>query len=252
MSDRKLPKSLEKEPLIESLFEIRFSSDMPTSDVLAGILYSKLDGHKHIEKLPANEIPTIIRQNDPNLQFAFLVKLQLEGYDVLIGDKNAAVSCNMPYQGWSPFRSKIRQIIGIINEAGIVKSIHRYSLKYVDLLEMDASRKYIDLLESTISIGQYKLEGQDFSLKVEISHEEFLNIVNILSLAQLIVNNNVVKEGVIIDIDTIFMMPESSDIDDWPQYVSEGLESIHAENKRLFFNLLKEETIASLNPKYDV
>jgi len=252
MSDKKLPKRLGKEPLIEALFEIRFTSDMPTSDVLTGILYSRLDGQKHIEKLPVNEIPTTIRQNDPNLQFASLIKIQLEGYDVLIGDKNASVSCNMPYQGWNQFKSKIIQIIKIINEAGIVKNIQRYSLKYVDLLEMNASGNCIDLLESTISIGQYNLKDEDFSLKVEIPHEGFLSIVNILSLAQLIVNNSVKKEGVIIDTDTIFKITESGHVDDWLKFVSQGLESVHAENKRLFFNLLKEKTIASLDPEYDV
>jgi len=79
MSDRKLPKRLGKETIIEALFEIRFTSDMQASDVLTGILYSKIDSPKHIKKLPATEMPTTIRQNDPNLQFASLVKIQLEG-----------------------------------------------------------------------------------------------------------------------------------------------------------------------------
>ena len=251
MSDMKLPIKLKKEPLIDAVFEIRFTSDVPVSDVLTGILYSKLEGQKSINKLSAHEIPARIRQNDPNLQFAPLVRIQLENYHVAIGDKNVVVSCNMPYQGWGVFKPNITNILMIIKETGIVKEVQRYSMKYVDLIEGKTPKERFDLLKSTISIGQYNLEDQTFSLRVEIVHENFLNIVSISSSGKVISSNVAEREGVIVDTDTIFNIQEKTTFNDWYEEHENRLEDIHTENKRMFFNSLKDETIQSLEPEYE-
>jgi len=60
-----------------------------------------------------------------------------------------------------------------------------------------------------------------------------------------------VKEGIIVDTDTIFTMPSLMVFGDWYTGHEESLDAIHTENKRMFFNSLKEETIEALEPEYD-
>ena len=70
-----LPKKLKKEPLIDAVFEVRFTSAFPAGGVLPGLLFGNLDGDKKIEQLPLLQLPQVIRDADPNLRFAPLSRL---------------------------------------------------------------------------------------------------------------------------------------------------------------------------------
>ena len=59
-----LPIKLLKEPLIDAVFELRFMSSISASNVLPGYLFSKLDGKKTIERLPAADFPRPMRDMD--------------------------------------------------------------------------------------------------------------------------------------------------------------------------------------------
>lgn len=177
------------------------------------------------------------------------MKIELNDYHILMGDRNVLVCCKMPYQGWRVFKSHISNILGLINETKIIQYIQRYSMKYVDLLEPRTETDRINQLQATISIGQYTLNNQVFSLRVEIPHEEFLNIVNISSSEQIIVDHIVIREGIIVETDTIFTMPNEMSFSDWYTGHREKIENIHLENNRMFFNSLKSETIQALEPE---
>ena len=68
MPTRSLPTNLKKDPLVDAVFEIRFSSSIPASSVVPGILFSKLKGQAQIERLPASDIPSQLRMLNPALQ----------------------------------------------------------------------------------------------------------------------------------------------------------------------------------------
>ncbi|MDD1616675.1 MAG: hypothetical protein CG439_1815, partial [Methylococcaceae bacterium NSP1-2] len=107
-----LPKKLNKEPLLEALFELRFTCDFPASTILPGLLFSKLDGDKRIEQLHAAQIPLEIRNSDPNLQFSPVSRLVWENFHINIGDRNISISCQFPnYPGWFKFKEAIEKII---------------------------------------------------------------------------------------------------------------------------------------------
>lgn len=67
MAAHQLPAKLKKEPLADAIFEIRFTSAIPGSNIIPGALASRLgtDDPK-FERLPASDIPSRVRDMDPS------------------------------------------------------------------------------------------------------------------------------------------------------------------------------------------
>lgn len=92
----KLPKILEREPLVEAVFEVRLGGDPHMSDLLPGILFSQLDQRPTIQRLPAAEIPQPIRASDPNLAFAPVIRLDWREFAISLGERNLVIGCKLP------------------------------------------------------------------------------------------------------------------------------------------------------------
>lgn len=247
-----LPKKLGKEPLIDAVFEIRFSSNAPAADILPGFLFSKLTyPNKKIEKLPASDIPQPIRQAEPSFQFSPLVKIEWDDFFISIGDHNLVIGCKIPYPGWNKFKPTILEILNLVNELHIINSVQRFSMKYVDIIPNSHSHKPISKLSLLISLGEHSLENDSFSLRVEIPKENLMHIVSISSTGVAKLNNGEVREGIVVDTDTISHISGATDFKNWLLNLPAQLENLHFENKKMFFSCLKDETIKVMEPEYD-
>ena len=131
----KLPIKLGKEPLIDAVFEVRFTGTASASDVLPGFLFGRLEGEKSLERLPTANLPKPVRDADPNLHFAPLTRLRWNNFVISISDRSLLVGCTIPYLGWVAFKPAILQIIHTIHEIGIIKNVNRFSVKYTDIIQ---------------------------------------------------------------------------------------------------------------------
>lgn len=251
MKDRKLPIKLEKQPLIDAVFEMRFLSSIPASDILPGFLFGKLDGEKKIESLPVAQVPKPLREGDPNLQFSPITRLRWSDYLISIGDRSIAIGCNYPYPGWMDFKPAIKKIIELLKEINIFQSISRYSMKYVDLILSTNIEHQISLIDMDISIAGHKIKNQGFQLRVELITDSFVNIIQIIPSASATLLNGEKRDGIIIDVDTIYNINDLKIEEVFNGNFDTDLEHIHKINKRMFFDCLNEETIKSLGPIYD-
>jgi len=247
---QKLPTKLEKEPLIDAVFELRFSSDVAASNVLPGFLFSKLKGNKNIKRLPAAELPKPVRDTNSNLQFTPLVQLHWDNWIISISDSSLLVGCTLPYPGWKDFKPAILQIINIVNEVDIIKSVQRYSMKYIDLITLKDLHEQVASVRASIVLGNHTLEKEHFSLRIEIPKEKHLHAVNIISSAVATLQDGSKKAGIIVDIDTI-TNADNQPFNTWIEQLSENLESMHTANKEMFFECLQPKTIESLGPVYE-
>lgn len=248
---KKLPKKLGKEPLIDAIFEIRFSSDDPVSEIIPGFLFSRLAGNKKIESLPVAQIPRDLREANPNLKFAPTTRLHWDNFTINVSNFGVSVGCNYPYQGWQKFKSAIVEVVSCLGDINIFNSIDRYSMKYVDLIPSDDIRHQISLVNMNISVADHKIESEGFLLRVEIAKDSFVHIIQIMPAASAKLIDGTDRKGIIIDVDTIH------DIDHQtiPNVIGEDfqarLDLIHNANKKMFFDCLKSETIENLEPVYD-
>lgn len=246
----KLPTKLRKEPLIDAVFEMRFSSTTPASSVLPGFLFGRCDGTKSIESLPASELPKPIRDNDPNLQFAPLTRLHWNRFVILVGDRSLAVGCKLPYPGWREFKPAILEVVRLVKEISIVQSVQRFSMKYIDLIPSEGIGEQISKINFSVVIGDHELKNEVFSLRVEVPRDGVLNAVQITSSAVVTLPDQSTREGVIVDIDTIANL-DNQDFETWLGTLPERLDSMHAVNKSMFFECLRQEAINALEPIYE-
>lgn len=245
-----LPKKLNKEPLIDAVFEVRFASTIPASVILPGVLYNRLSGNKNIEALPISQLPKPIRDADPNLKFAPLSRVDWGQFFINIGDFSVSISSKYPYAGWANFRPAIIDVMGILFDSNVVQTLERYSIKYVDMIPSSDDQQKVSMINCNVTLADHKLVKEPFQLRIEIPRDGFINAVNIASSAQAVLHDGTKREGLIVDVDTFAIQDNIS-----MQMLLDGftakLESIHQTNKAMFFDCLTDETMKSLEPVYE-
>lgn len=245
-----LPTRLRKEPLLDALFECRFNTHFPVSNILPGIIFSRFEGEKQLERLPQFEIPEVIRINDPNLQYVPLVRVRLKDYSFLIGDRSTAVACNLPYKGWNDFKATIVKMIDILKESKLVDQVIRYSTKYVDLIQSGDLEDQVSLANISLRIGSHELTKEAYQVRMDIPADGFINIVQIISGAKVTMFDQSIREGVVIDIDTI-KETDGISIEQLELGLDSALEHIHRVSKETFFDCLTEQALIRLEPEYE-
>lgn len=245
----KIPIRLRKEPLIEAVWEIRFTSTKPSVvDLLPGIMFSALkDKYPNIVRLPAADIPAPIAEHDPKLKYVPKIRLECGNQAVQIGEHVVSLSCRRPYSGWKRFSKDIRSIITIIRNTDLTDRLERFSLKYIDLIELSQPPS-LDCLNLEIKMGGYKIDTRPVQLHTEIKEGDLIHIIQIASPAEASIPGEPGRSlGALLDIDSIRPMKEN---ESWPD-VESHLDEVHVSSKKMFFNLLTPETIDMLGPEYE-
>jgi uncharacterized protein (TIGR04255 family) len=245
-----LPIKLRNEPLIDAVFEVRFTSTASASDVLPGFLFSSLEGEKRLERLPPADLPKPVRDADPNLRFAPLTRLLWNNYVISIGDRSMVVGCTTPYPGWGDFKPAILQITNKLKEVDIIQNVNRFSVKYTDIIPSNNIQEQISLIKTSIVLGDHTLEKENFSLRIEIPEDDILHAVNIVSSATATLADGSKREGIVIDIDSITNV-DNQEFGQWLEQLPDNLEKIHTGNKNMFFKCLPKGTLDSLEPIYE-
>ena len=130
-----LPKQLEHEPLVDAVFEVRLNGVPPLADILPGFLLHDFGKEAKVVRLPAADLPFPMRQDDPNLQFMPIQRVEISGFSILLGDRNVIVSCRLPYPKWPNFKPVILDVMSRVAKIGLPGSIERYSVKNVNLIQ---------------------------------------------------------------------------------------------------------------------
>ncbi len=245
----KIPVRLKKEPLIEAIWEIRFpGGKSPVADLLPGMLFKSFPGkYGTAAKLPVADIPAPVVEHDPNLRY--VPKIRLEGADqtVQIGDRVVSLNRRRPYSGWATFSADIRELAQAVQETGLVDRLERFSLKYIDLIELE---KPVGLahLNLELKMGEYELAAKPVQLRTEIKENDLIHIIQVISPAEVGLQGTKGRlKGVLVDIDSIRPMADGESWD----VLYQRLDEVHASCKKMFFNILKPETIEALEPEYE-
>jgi len=234
-----IPKKISPCPILESVVEIRFETLFP-SDAVFGMLYSRLsDQHKTFEKLPILQIPEILRSQDPNLRYQPVYKLIDDDFWVQIGSNVISIVNVKGYVGWTLFSERINVVLKHLNDSKIISKITRFGIRYISFFNLDIFEK----INFNLTLNGNTFPTEQLVLRSLLKREDFL--IN-LQVANKTIVNDFTEMGSIIDIDT-FLEDEDLTIYD---IQSSLLERSHLEQKKLFFGILNEEFLASLNPEY--
>jgi uncharacterized protein (TIGR04255 family) len=157
------------------------------------------------------------------------------------------LSCRRPYSGWKTFSADIREFAKAVQEAGLVDRLERFSLKYIDLIELEKPVG-LALLNLDIKMGEYELAAKPVQLRTEIKENDLIHIIQIISPAEVELSGTERRlKGVLVDIDSIKPM---RDDESWDA-LQQRLDDVHVACKKMFFSILKPQTIEALEPEYE-
>jgi uncharacterized protein (TIGR04255 family) len=243
----KIPLKIDPCPINTAIAELRFESALP-ADAIFGVLYPsfKTDYPSHT-RLPVADFPAILRANDPNLQFQPHYQLHSGKYVIQIGPKVFSIVRFGEYTGWSDFGPAILTTMRKFFGLGIANTITRLSIRYSNFYEnVDI---FDHLNDVSFQFGDIKLRSSEVMVRTVIEWEKFQHILLISNTAESQTQTgNVVtkKKGSVLDIDTMLLNYQGDLVKDYETL----LESMHRAEKSLFFNLLKQEYVLTLNPQY--
>lgn len=246
----KLPKTLEREPLVDAVFEVRLDQATPLSDVLPGFLLHEFGKAAKVTRLPAADIPFPMRQSDPNLQFAPTQRIELEKFFISVGDRNIVISCKLPYPKWASFKAHIIETMNRIANLDLPGKIERYSVKYVNLIPASTFSDQISKIRMEVSLGDLSVKDQHLSLQVHEKDEDVIHILSVVTGARANMPDNTQAYGVLVDIDSIRNV-SIENLASFPDNLEEGLETLRQANKSKFFSCLSAATIEEMGPTYE-
>lgn len=236
----KIPKRIEHCPIEEALVEIRFSPSIPSSAVF-GVVYSVLgDANMKVEELPILQLPELLRNRDPKLQFQPLYRFKGGEYLIQLGPRVLSVHSKSEYPGWEDFSVAFIQIFQKVNQANFIKSVSRCGLRYINFFD----ENIFDNINVRLIHGDKSLvtsEGTQIRTKlIEADYKSTLNIANDATRKK----DN--KKVSVIDIDTSFTNTHR----DFFKHASGIFNKAHEIEKKLFFGLFKKKYLAGLEPTY--
>jgi len=242
-----MPKKLRKSPLLEALFEVRFVPVVEgAGDILPGLIFGSLRSkYPRVEQLPAAAVPRSIRAGQEALIYQASHRLHgSDGASIQVGDRVAAVSTTS-YPGWNAFRSMITELVGVLRTTGLVKTVERFSFRYINVLTSFANGKQLPSLKLNVELVGRSPNERGFLLRTEFESGALTTVVQIATDASAKGPGNVEVSGMLVDIDTVMKVPASTFFAE----PMDGLEEAHRIVKETFFSLLTEEALAKLDPE---
>jgi uncharacterized protein (TIGR04255 family) len=245
---QRIPVRLKREPLLEAVWEIRFqSSNLSVGDLLPGFIYKALSGrYPDIVRLPVADLPAPIVEQDISFKYAPRFRLAGTNQAIQVGGYSLSLSCRRPYSGWKTFSADILDLISVLKETGLIDHLERFSLKYLDLIELDQPPN-LNCLNIELKVGSHEISTLPLNLRTEIQEGPLVHVVHILSPAEASLQGDSKKlAGVLLDIDTIRPIGERESWD----VLGNDLDEAHSASKAIFFSLLTEKTLLKLEPQY--
>lgn len=246
----RLPKVLEREPLVDAIFEVRMEAATPLADILPGILYHKLEPKPSISRLPAAEIPQPMRASDPALQYAPTQRLEWGKYVIAVGDRNVVISCKLPYPKWPNFKVAILDIVKLISDVGVAGRVERFSVKYVNMIEAPTIAGQISKIDFGLRVGALEVVSDHVDIKVHHVEDDTIHILTVITGANGRLPDGRELQGAVLDIDSIVNI-EPVSFSEFASSLEPKLEVLRRSNKVKFFECLKKETVMEMGPIYE-
>lgn len=238
-----IKKTLREDPIIEALFEIRFSckQGLP-NNLLAGVLYNALkEKFPKSETLDINNLPTEIRERDPSLRYEAYQRFSGDNGQVNVGPRVFSVACTRPYMGWDAFKPLIVDCLKHLNSTGFVEKVERYSLRYINVFQAsnDLSEQY-SKINFHGALGGIDLSKIKTQMQMEFLENDILQKVSISSNTNVKFSyRNETLSGLMLDIDCI---SHSVDDDFWED-ASVKIDKIHNAVTDIFFQTANKEAL---------
>ena len=238
-----LPKQINPCPINQAVVEIRFDSPLPP-DAIFGVVFNKLkDSYKDEGGLPILQIPAAVRNQDPNLLFQPHYKLVKDHYILQVGPKVISLAItDQKYTTWESYYEEIQTVFEKIKEIDFISNVLRVGLRYINFFADDIWEN----INISVKVIENKIAGEEIFLRTVLLKDDYKVMLQAGNQLKLEENNLVVGRASIIDIDTSIEGENINFFEDMNSILEKG----HSIEKEIFFGLLKDNFLESLNPEY--
>ena len=236
-----IPTKITPCPIADSTIGIFFETDT-VSDAIFGIVYNVFKNeYSQVESLPILQVPSAIREKDKKLIMQPHYKIKSDKFILMIGPRGIALSIRNEYVGWNKFLPEADKVFKKVGDLGIVKTVTKLGLRYINFFDFDIYEK----IKLQVSLEEGSLIHKNLFIKTEVVSGKFISTLQIANNATAKIHDKHFS-GSIIDIDTFLAGNIDTFFDNYIDLLIEG----HEEEKKLFFNLLSPEYLATLSPEY--
>lgn len=237
----RLPTRISPCPITEAVAEYRFTTTESWTNLPGIFARSVRERYQKENRLPLNELPEEMRRVNPALKHKPHIQYLSEKFIVQLGPQVVSLTTRGIYPGWTAFREEVAWLLERVKAAEIVEEGERIGLRYIDFFEGNL----FDHLDATFQFGEASLTGPELSVTKVMRCGPFQ--------ARLVLNNSAItkidgepKRGGVLDLD-VSLGPQDFEL------FENGLEKLdeaHLLNKQVFFGLLKDDYLETLNPEY--
>ncbi len=247
-----LPRKITPDNIHEAVVELKYNSDI-SFEILIGIFFSLLDEKYTYTNRPLQQsVPSIALSNNLQTEVNFKFGVQnifyTENIQIVCSPNTIVFSSVHQYVGWIIFHEEIKSFINQIWKSDKLKNFFRIGVRYITHY---AHQELKNLIKFQFSFGLPQIKSTKFLFKSEFDWDEFHIILN---LSSRYFSKQTIQSGgaeikteplSIVDIDTICQI-EISNLNE----LYKMIESTHLKEKEVFFNLIDENYLKTLNPEY--
>jgi uncharacterized protein (TIGR04255 family) len=246
-SGKPIPVKLRDDAIVEALLEIRF--EMST---IPEIFFGRMAEYApwkllQQRRMPAYEIPAVMRQVNPQLRYQPVFELIPVEADqqraVRIGPQVLSYHRMAPYVGWKRFKLELNEAIAGLFQKADGLTVHRLGLRYLNALRPDVHRiRSVSDLDLKLEIANELVSGNvNINFNVAVASNTTCTVR--VATPEFIQGALPVNTSVYVDVDVFtqdgFQTTERDVVTSW-------IEDAHTKEKEQFFRLLTPQTIQSL------
>lgn len=228
-----------KSPIIDSIVEIVFDSNVP-SQALVGIIYQEFkDDFKNIQNLPILQMPTELRAQTPELAAQPNYRLVGSDFTLSIGEGVIYIGCvidraEKQYPGWEVFGKFAHKIVKYLVDSELILSVTKAGVRYVNFFDQTG---VIDKTNVTLEAAGKPVDSQKTNIYYESGEGE--KILKVQMAGEATINSPFfgIVQGSIVDITTYQL--GSPSLDD----VRGVIEALHIYAEDTFFDIVKSKIL---------
>lgn len=246
---RQLPKKLHKDSLRDTFVEIQFSSRFPY-EIMLGKLFEALDESYGYTSFTPSEVSTPsegpeifqVRVNRVGLFYRKPIKFELRPNSIVFNHDER-------YPLWDVYRLEISKVLEIVFQKELISRVHRIGLRYVNEYP---EKSLHEVLSSTPSLrNSVGFEESNCSFSVLYKVDSHISArINLVDKAPLMVSESSSKTVSLFDIDVFTEENALKEKNFDEKTVMQIIENLHDIERRIFFNMLREDYLTHLKPEY--
>lgn len=250
----KIPKKISPDRIKDAIVEIRYTSPLHF-EVIPGLFFQSLDNtftytnrpvskiHGHGQanvpmNLPGLPGDLIVFNGGNSIFYNDKIKIQVLPNSIIFNIINEYIS-------WENYKPEIEKALKQLQTSAVFEKFTRIGMRYISEYP---NHDLHSCVKFDFSFGMPSIKSEKYLFQSEFNMDDLKVILNLKHKQPVISAKDLTQTNAvsIIDIDTIFDNLEITDITE----LINKIEQVHTKEKDIFFNLLREDFLITLNPEY--